>query len=272
MNQSIYPIGGSERELPFYVFGIGFNDWQFDIVRKEGYPHNQIIYCTRGKGRVILDGKEYIITPNMCFSLPSKYPHEYYTIGDLWETHWIAFDGFASKVVLSQLDLDTAKVLSLQSVDSLEDIFQRMYHTMKKDRIYGDFTASGMLYSFLLELYRLSSSETDELSETKNSAIVSVLNYIDRHFFEDIQLEQLSNIAGVTPQHLCRLFRKRLNMRPVEYIEKKRIQSAKSLLLTTNKSISEIAECVGYNDVSYFGLTFRKYENMSPSDYRKFCG
>ena len=116
MNQSIYPIGGSERELPVYVYGIGFNDWQFDIVRKEGYPHHQIIYCTRGEGRLVFDGKEYVISPNMCFLLPANYPHEYYTIGDLWETHWIAFNGTSADAILEKWNAE-----GLKSADEVAD-------------------------------------------------------------------------------------------------------------------------------------------------------
>ncbi len=271
MNHSIYPMGGAERELPFFVYGIGFNDWQFDVEREDGYPTHQIIYCTRGKGRVIIDGRETVILPGMCFFLPARYPHSYYTIGDLWETHWIAFDGYETDTVLKKLGFDTAKVFVLNSIDGMEEIFRKIYLTMKTDRIFGDFAASGMLYSFILEFHRAAFGKSAE-QEEKGSPLVMAMNYIDEHYREDIELEELCRVAGVTPQHLCRIFKKQLNMRPVEYISKKRIQSAKNLLLTTDKSIGEIAEEVGYRDISYFGVMFRRCENMTPGEYRRRCG
>lgn len=272
MKHSIYPIGGAERELPFYIYGIGFNDWQFDVQRDVGYPVHQIIYCISGKGRVIIDGKETIILPGMCFFLPAWYPHEYYTIGDLWETHWIAFDGYETDTVLNKLGFSTAKVFTLNGYDGMEDIFQKIYLTLKTDRIFGDFSASGLLYSFILEFHRAAFGKNAEHEESPDTPLVSVLNYIDENFTDDIELEELCGIAGITPQHLCRIFKKQLNMRPVEYISKKRIQSAKNLLLTTDKTIGEIAAEVGYRDTSYFGALFRKCENMTPGEYRKRCG
>lgn len=271
MNHSIYPIGGAERELPFYIYGIGFNDWQYDAIRKDGYICHQIIYCIEGKGRLIINNKEYIITPGMGFYLPANFPHEYYTVGDLWETHWIAFDGYESLQTMDKLGFASAKVFNLPVMDNLEEIFQKSYLTLNSDRFYGVFSTSGYLYSFLLELHRLVYQYYDESEVQKNSALIAVLNYIDAHFSDDIELDKLCEIANITPQHLCRIFKKRLEMRPLEYIARKRMQTAKNLLFTTNKTIKEVAEAVGYRDTSYFGLIFRKYEKISPSEFRNKC-
>lgn len=269
MNQSIYPIGGSERELPVYVYGIGFNDWQFDIVRKEGYPHHQIIYCTRGEGRLVFDGKEYVISPNMCFLLPANYPHEYYTIGDLWETHWIAFNGTSADAILEKLELTKPCVYILRDLYSLENIFQKIYSTLKSDKLFGTFTSSGYTYDFLLEFHRLVYNKIESESTTNKSILMSVIDYIEEHYTEDIELSQLCALVDKTPQYLCKIFKRQLGFRPVEYITKKRIQHAKHLLVSTNQSVGEISKAVGYDDMSYFGVMFRRCEGVSPSEYRK---
>lgn len=269
MNQSIYPISGSERDLPVYVFGIGFNDWQFDVVRKEGYPHHQIIYCTRGQGRLIFDGREYTISQNMCFFLPANYPHEYYTIGDLWETHWIAFNGFAADEILQKLDFTEPCVFILQDLYSLENIFQKIYSTLKSDKLYGTFTSSGLTYDFLLEFHRLVYNKIENGGVANKSILMNVIDYIEEHYTEDIELATLCKLVNKTPQYLCKIFKRQLGFRPIEYITKKRIQHAKHLLLSTNKSINEISNTVGYDDISYFGVMFKKCEGVSPSEYRK---
>lgn len=58
-------------------------------------------------------------------------------------------------------------------------------------------------------------------------------------------------------------------MRPLEYLAKKRISEAKAMLCNTDKSISLIGEETGYKDITYFGMVFKKYEGVSPSQYRK---
>lgn len=96
MTDYYYPVLSDETSLPLYVLGIGARDREFHFVREDGYPNHQIIYCTRGQGHVIFDGHEYDIKPGDAFYLPPSVPHEYYPVGDIWETHWITFEGRGS--------------------------------------------------------------------------------------------------------------------------------------------------------------------------------
>ena len=73
-------------------------------------------------------------------------------------------------------------------------------------------------------------------------------------------------------QHFCRVFKAKTGMRPMEYLAKKRIAEAKLLLLNTGESIGYIAASVGYSDQNYFGMVFKKYEGITPSEYRKQRG
>lgn len=57
-------------------------------------------------------------------------------------------------------------------------------------------------------------------------------------------------------------------MRPVEYITKIRIQQAKRLICNTDKTIKEISFATGFKDCGYFCRVFKRYELMSPVDYR----
>ena len=82
-------------------------------------------------------------------------------------------------------------------------------------------------------------------------------------------MDELCSVSGVTKQHLCLLFRKKLSMRPMEYIAKRRIQEAKALLTGTEKSIEQVAEEIGFCSESYFCKLFKRYEGMTPSAFRQ---
>ncbi len=58
----------------------------------------------------------------------------------------------------------------------------------------------------------------------------------------------------------------------MEYLAKKRISEAKILLINTGESIGYVSSAVGYGDQNYFGMVFKKYEGITPSDYRKQRG
>ena len=82
-------------------------------------------------------------------------------------------------------------------------------------------------------------------------------------------MDQLCAASGVTKQHLCMLFRTTLGLRPTEHITKRRIQAAKELLAGTGKSTDEIALETGFCTSSYFCKMFRRYEGITPSEFRK---
>ena len=82
----------------------------------------------------------------------------------------------------------------------------------------------------------------------------------------------LAEIAGITPQHLCRIFKETMNMRPNEYLTQRRLQEAKSLLQRNELPISEIAVRSGFPDAGYFSTVFKKHEGLSPLEYKKHIG
>lgn len=61
---SDYPIIRGEKELPLYLLNMGQHHRQDHIIRPEGYPNHQILYCTRSSGTLILDGKSTLIQKN----------------------------------------------------------------------------------------------------------------------------------------------------------------------------------------------------------------
>lgn len=264
-----YPVIGPEFDLPICVMGIGLNDIQYHAIRSEGYYMPQFIYCTEGEGVLIINGSSCTILPNQGFFLPAGTPHEYYTTGDVWDTHWLVLGGRGIDDILERFGFTEPAVYTLSDITRLNHLFKKIYSTLKSDRLYGNYYAGGFAYDFLVELYRLANNKVSADEGGDNRTMLSVVDYIDSHYTEEISLEQLSEVAGVTKQHLCKLFRKTFNMRPVEYITKLRIQHAKRLLLTTNDTVKEISESLGFSDSGYFCRVFKRYEMMSPLDFRK---
>ena len=99
-------------------------------------------------------------------------------------------------------------------------------------------------------------------------AVTKAIAYIDENYMKQPGLESISKAAGVSSQHLCRLFRQTLNCRPMEYITKRKIQAAKMLLAETQKTVDQIAEETGFCDSSYFCKIFKRFESITPSQFR----
>ncbi len=261
-----YPILREEKELPLYLENMGLQRCQDHMIRQEGYGFPQILYSTKGSGTLVVDGEKRPVLPGSAIFLPAYYPHEYYADGDIWDIHWVVPSGYAADDILRKFGLDKPQVYQLSDTRTLEHIFRKMHDAIRADSIYGNMRASGYLYDFLIEFYRLISPVSTAVSTSP--ALMRAIDHINYSFGSPITMEQLCGVSGVSKQHLCLLFRNILKLRPMEYVAKRRIQEAKALLTSTDSSIEEIAEAVGFGSESYFCKLFKRYEGITPSAFR----
>ena len=102
------------------------------------------------------------------------------------------------------------------------------------------------------------------------ATIQRAFDYIDEHLAEPaLSVPAVCEAVGVTVQHLLRLFRQKLNMTLVEYINTCRVERSKALLLEKDSTVASVAEAVGYNNTVTFTRNFRRYVGMAPSEYRE---
>lgn len=94
-----------------------------------------------------------------------------------------------------------------------------------------------------------------------------VRHYIRQHYREDLSRNELAEVVHITPNYLSKRFHTETGMSLREYINQLRIEDAKRLLLSTNITISEIANEVGFDNISYFSTVFRKLCGVSPIEW-----
>jgi YesN/AraC family two-component response regulator len=129
---------------------------------------------------------------------------------------------------------------------------------------------SAQTYLFLTELLKNMSTTAASSLTNRYNRLLPVLAYIDEHYAESITLKKRSDLLGVTPQHLCTLFRKIMSTRIFEYINLVRIKKSKEFLLAQpSLVIRDIAHLNGFEDVSYFCYIFKRVEKITPGDFRK---
>ncbi len=88
-----FPVIGEERNLPYYVCGIGIDFDQNDIDRNEGFNYPQFVIFTEGEGEMLLGGKKIALRRNCALFLPPNIPHIYYRRSARWQSWWINFSG-----------------------------------------------------------------------------------------------------------------------------------------------------------------------------------
>lgn len=267
MEDIFFPMADREKNLPFYITCIGETDRQHEINRPKGYYCPQILICSEGGGVLRTDDGEKNIRAGSAIYIPKGAPHAYSPIEKLWRMHYVSFSGYSAELFLRQLGFQNIGVYTVE-VGVMKSIFRRMMNALKSDRFYGGYTASAIVYEYIVEFNRQVSGMGSKFA-SESASLTPVLNYIDEHFSEDIDLDTLCGLIQVTPQYLCRLFKKRLGIRPLEYIAQRRIQEAKIFLAEGTLSIQEIALKVGYRDAGYFSSVFKRNEGISPREYTR---
>lgn len=107
-------------------------------------------------------------------------------------------------------------------------------------------------------------------SHKSTSPLISrCMDYIDLQYQSELSLDSLAKMCSVTNSYLSSQFRKEVDMTITDYINSTRIKHSLFLLNTTDQSIQDIAINSGFSDANYFTRTFKKYQGMSPKDYRK---
>ncbi len=103
----------------------------------------------------------------------------------------------------------------------------------------------------------------------KPDLLHEIKRYIDQNYMEKLSIPQISEKFYISQSHMSHLFKKKLGFSPMQYIARRRIGEAQSMLVLSTRSITEIATEVGFDNLSHFNVQFKKYVGLSPLTYRK---
>ena len=101
-----------------------------------------------------------------------------------------------------------------------------------------------------------------------NSVIVKAQNYVANHMEEKISMESVASYLHLNPSYFSRIFKQGTGEGFIKYVTRMKMQEACRLLDTTNKTIEEIADQLGYENKSYFNKCFKSVLDVSPVEYR----
>lgn len=106
-------------------------------------------------------------------------------------------------------------------------------------------------------------------AQTYSTHISACIDYIYDHLHTRITLNQLADYVSLSPAHLSRLFKKETTMTISDYIQYKKIDTAKRMLVHSDYSISSIAETLAFSSQSHFSNVFIKHTKETPLQYRR---
>ncbi len=134
----------------------------------------------------------------------------------------------------------------------------------------GDYRITSDIFYIISILHRrgLLADERAAYDFGQLSKLVPLFEYIDGHFAEEISLESCASLLCINKSYLCRVFRAATGTTLWDYINFVRVCKSEDLLVG-DMNLSEIAYAAGFSSPSYFHRTFKKYKQVSPSEYRR---
>ena len=199
-----------------------------------------------------LDMEGYILLFNMDFFLQRSFPHQY----------------IESKKILSS-SLQPYVRLTDEQAKEVEDIFE----IILKEKQGNDNHKDELIALKIIELLILSERLFEEQLQLElNMPAVDIIRrfseVLEANFTNERSVGFYARQLNMHPNHLNSLIKKHTGLTAKESIQSRLLMETKYLLHSTNLSIKEISNQVGFHDPNYFAVFFKRLENMSPGNYR----
>jgi len=168
-------------------------------------------------------------------------------------------------------ELPTKPSVKIAKDDLFQKFFEGIFYYFQNPELVNEELITLKLKELLLLLDN--TKESDKLHSILSSLFsqqaYSFRSVVQAHLYSDLSIEQLATIAGQSLSGFKRTFKEVFDVSPARYIRKERLNHAAELLMSTQKSISEIAFECAFSDLANFSNSFKKQFGQAPSDYRK---
>lgn len=101
--------------------------------------------------------------------------------------------------------------------------------------------------------------------------ILDIVNYMVHHIYENLSLNDISEVFSISASYIKQLFSNTINRTPMEYYLDLKINIASRMILESDISFTRIAEILAFNSYGHFFRTFKMRRKMTPSEYKKMC-
>ena len=253
------------------------------LISKDGFMHhrrtfewNVFILVTEGQLHITANGIEYTVSPNQYIFLKAGEEHFGHLASQgklsyLWvhlsgDKPFEAVVSSAPKQTLPYCFPEQGEITSSKRVFQL---FRQLLALSMAEQVYSSLMLNYTLSLLLLEV-TVEQKRTQILPVRKLPPVVlSVCEWIRENYYRSFSVANLADLFGYQADYLSSLFKKHMGISLTEYTNRLRIESSKTLLANYDLSIKEAAYSCGFPDEKYFMKVFKKFEGMTPTEYKK---
>jgi len=182
-----------------------------------------------------------------------------------YRLEYVSFVGAGVRPVFDELNARFGPVFPFPNQFVSYTLFQNLQRNQQQRMFHDRYHESLLIYRFILELLR----ERSTHSASPPDPVLSLYERIQNHFLgEPVSLKAFAAESGLSREHLTRKFSRRYHEPPATLQRRLRLDYARSLVLSTQLSFTEVARRTGYPDLNTFTRAYRRHFSHSPSEER----
>lgn len=253
----------------------------------ENYPQHwhtdtEIIMPVENNYKVMINKVTYDLDVEDIMIIPPGELHEIYASPDGYRiiiqfdcTLFNSFNGFNSALNMFRPCLIVNKTTMPDIQKELSIIIMNITLEYFSDLPFKEAATFSMLTNFFTILGRNSFQSIEKFSILKNQKqrtyidlIFNICNYINDHCTENLNMEDIADIAGFSKYHFARIFKQVMNISCYDYLINRRIMHAEKLLMDPDISIMQVAMKSGFSSLATFNRVFKTKKRCTPSEYK----
>lgn len=227
-------------------------------------------YTLNGSGTVEINNQKYIVDKGKCFFIKMPSDTKYYFDEKKntapYEFIYVIFNCNTAKKYCDYIEKHLGNVFFVPYYNSAIQLLLDIHSKAKSNVISDPFILSSKIFEFLCMLCSYSTASDDKKLNTAHKARA----YLEKNCTNQIGINDAADYLEISQSHLSREFYKQFGEKPVEYLTKLRLKNAIDLLTSTLLTIEDISTQSGFSSSNYFNKVFKKYMNMTPSQFRNF--
>ena len=269
-----------EYEAPFgltrppRLFSVSRTDEKASAHPRVMHAHDdlvEIVLVRGGESRYFVGGTPYDARRGDLFIFNSRVVHDEPSGPDRpVATSSLALGGLAVPGLRENtlIPEDASPVCRLSEQQTLR--LERLYDVLYDELTAGnDDGAHHLLMAILTLVEQFRAALAGGSVADANAFARRIKDYIDRHFAEEFSLQQMADALHVSPYYLAHVCKEATGYSPLQYVLRRRIGEAQTLLITTDLPVTRIAAQVGYDNPSHFNAQFSKAVGMPPRTFRR---
>jgi AraC-like DNA-binding protein/mannose-6-phosphate isomerase-like protein (cupin superfamily) len=233
----------------------------------------EIVFIKEGSGRHLIGDQQYSIRKGDLLIYNSSVLHDEYANSETPMRVYccgisnLKLKGLSTNHLVSK---DASYLLhSGEQAATIESLLEVMVSQIKEGKPGAEEICSYLLSALLTLILQIPQDNSVVVKPEECLRSNRIKDYIDKHYLENITLDSIAQALCISSYYLAHLFKEATGYSPIQYIIRRRIGEAQSLLINTNYSVTQIAGMVGYDNTNYFTTLFSKTVGMSPKKYRQ---